>query len=277
MSSLTFRTVDDVCAGVDFTPSRPVIDLSGITFVEPFGLIYLGMFLRHHNARGRAFDVTLPRDQAVRDYLARQHFWERFNFDPHSLPPTRLRRMRSTTSLDDIVDIERRADVAEEIAGAVLDLLTYNAVPVDLGAVVEIVSELVDNFALHAQGPLAAVTMQLYRGSFYGAPPRFVLAVGDCGIGIRASLATAPQYRYLAECSHHEAVAKAFEPMVSRRPDAGTGLTEVRHSTRRLQGTLCLASGDGYVRLAKGGLYTGRMGYDLPGVQIEVSIPMARR
>ena len=41
-------------------------------------------------------------------------------------------------------------------------------------------------------GPLAAFTMQVYRR---GAP-RFVLAIGDCGIGIRASLSTNPKYSY---------------------------------------------------------------------------------
>ena len=58
---------------------KPVIDLSQITFVQPFALIYLGNFLRHHNRHGLFFEVTQPASNEVNTYLSNHHFWERFN------------------------------------------------------------------------------------------------------------------------------------------------------------------------------------------------------
>jgi hypothetical protein len=89
--------------------------------------------------------------------------------------------------------------------------------------IAELVSELVDNFAQHSERPLAAFTMQ-----WYPQRHRIVLAIGDCGVGIRSSLASNPKHAHVASFSHHQAALIAFEPLVSRRLEGGTGLTEVR-------------------------------------------------
>jgi hypothetical protein len=71
-----------MCAGVDLTASQPLLDLSQLTSFRPFAVIYLGMFLRHHNSCGKSFRVILPSNATAEDYLSRQNFWERFNFNP---------------------------------------------------------------------------------------------------------------------------------------------------------------------------------------------------
>jgi hypothetical protein len=193
--TLTFYNVDHLCAGVDFSKTRPVVNLAEVTFVEPFALVYLGMFLRYHNTQGRGFNVAQPRNPTVLEYLARQNFWQRFNFNPDTVAAMGLLRHMTSTSLNDIVDIERRDGIAEEISAAVLEVLCPGPiprVPVNVGAVAEIVSELVHNFALHAEGPLAAFMLQHYPKA-----RRLDLAIGDCGIGIRASLVTNPVHEDL--------------------------------------------------------------------------------
>lgn len=265
---LNFSNVDQLCASVDFAQEYPLVDLGRITFFEPFALVYLGMFLRYHSSRARRFRVVIPAEPMPRSYLATQNLWERFNFDPRTIQEERLRRFTTSTSLNDVVDVERRDGVADDIAERVLTLVRNKEVKVKAATFAELVAELVDNFAQHSGEQLAAFMLQ-----YYPRMRRIVCAVGDCGIGIRASLASNPKHAHLAGRPHHEAALAAFEPLVSRRAEGGTGLTEVREEVLRLSGSLTLSTGNGYVRMSHGRTTYGGMAYDLPGVQIEVSVP----
>ncbi|MBM3119922.1 MAG: hypothetical protein FJ006_10350 [Chloroflexi bacterium] len=266
--NLDFSNVDQLCAKVDFRSPRPIIDLSKVRFFRPFSLVYLGMFLRYHNCCNKAFDIIPPESNAARGYLARQNFWERFNFNPDVIKGEKLIRFTTSTSLNDIIDVENRPNIADDIAVAVLKVLRNNRVHVKVGLLSELVSELVDNFALHSERTLAVVAMQYYPNL-----RRVVLAVGDCGIGIRASLSTNPAYAYLVSRPHCEVTLKAIEPLVSRIPGCGTGLTNIRDETLNLGGRFTLTTGNGYVIIGRQGTKYGNMSYDLPGVQAELSLP----
>lgn len=276
MNALTFHNVDRLCAAVDLSRERPVVNLADVGFVEPFGLVYLGMFLRHYNAKGQAFDLVLPREDSVLTYLAGQNFWQRFNFNPHTVASMGLLRRMTSTSLNDIVDLERRDGIAEEVSEAVLQVLCPGPkprVPVNVGLVGEMVSELVHNFALHAEGPLAAFVMQ-----YYPKARRLDLAIGDCGIGIRASLVTNPVHEALRDRSHSECGVLAFEPGVTRSSTGGgTGLWDVRDAVTAMGGRLVLATGDGWVQASRKGVRYGDMAFDLTGVQVGISIPVPAR
>lgn len=63
---LGFRNIDKVCSAVALDQERPMIDLSRVTFIEPFAIVYLGMSLRHYNARGKFFDLLFPGSPDVR-------------------------------------------------------------------------------------------------------------------------------------------------------------------------------------------------------------------
>src|SRR2546430_5894885 len=126
MRTLSFFNVGKLCSQIALADPQPIVDLAGVTFVEPFGLVYLGMFLRYFNARGRSFRVILPSAAGVRDYLARQRFWERFNFNPEVVQRENLRRFTTSTSLNDIADIEKEPYVAEELAAAVAHVVKIN-------------------------------------------------------------------------------------------------------------------------------------------------------
>lgn len=275
MPSLTFANVDLLCGNVNCDGDTLVVDLRRITFFEPFALIYLGMFLRHYVSCGKVIQVRPPTDAKAKGYLARQKFWERFNFDPRTLSPDLLRTFTTATSLNDIVDIPRRQGIAEDVAEAVVNVLCPGPrprYPVDVGAVGEMVSELVHNFQEHSEGPLAAFTMQ-----WYPRATRLALAIGDCGIGIRQALSSAEGYRHLAEQPHRDAAYLAFQAGVtSRSTGGGTGLWEVATAVDQLGGWVRLATGNGYVHLQGEDVRVGDMAFDLTGVQVEVSIPGRR-
>lgn len=265
---LKFLSVDRFCNDINMAGDNPVIDLSNVTFIDTFALVYLGMFLRYHNSQGKSFEVVVPQNTAVRSYLARQNFWSRFNFSPETITAENLNRFTNSTSLNDIVDIEKRERIAEDIMLKILNVLRRNCVSVNTSLVAELICEIVDNFAMHSECALATVAMQYYPNLH-----RIVIAVGDCGIGIRASLISNPKYSYMMNSPHCEVALKAFEPLVSRLSEGGTGLMEARDGTLELGGVLTLATGDGYVIIRKGGYNFGRMAYDLTGVQMSFSIP----
>jgi hypothetical protein len=269
--NLNFWTVDELLAKVDLAQVRPNIDLSNVTFLEPFALVYLGAYLRHHNRHGKSFTVNLPTATGARGYLARMRFWERFNFSPDLIRRENLVRLSSSTSFNDILDIENTGNVAEEIGEGVLRILRSNVVSVNKTSIAELVSELVDNFAQHSQGPLAICTVQYYPNAH-----RVDFAIGDCGIGIRNSLSSNPQYQSLRSQPHNVAALKAFEPLVTRRGEGGTGLTEVAEGIRDARGMLVLSTGDGWVSMTEAKTERGFMYHDLPGVQIELSFPEER-
>ncbi|MGA9723930.1 MAG: ATP-binding protein [Candidatus Binatus sp.] len=270
--NLNFYSVDTLCAGVDFDSDRPVIDLSDIDFFEPFALVYLGMVLRHFTSSGRVIQVIPPVDRKALGYLARQNFWQRFNFDPATLNPALLWRLSPYTSLNDIVDIERRPNIAEEILFEVLKVLRNNGLNLDAQTLAEVTAELVDNFAVHSEeGRYGALAMQWYPQGH-----RLILAVGDCGIGIRRSLSKAGQYAYLANRSHGEATTKAFEAEVtSRSGHGGIGLSEVVEGIARMGGQVQLVSGNSFIRISsREERRTGSRKFEAPGVQIEISVPV---
>ena len=108
---------------------------------------------------------------------------------------------------------------------------------------------------------------------FDGRTHRVKIALGDCGVGIRKSLASQPKYSYLRLRSDFTAALKAFEPLVSRKQEGGMGLVDVKEGIQELGGDLTLSTGKGYVQFRGARTYYGEMAYNLPGVQIDLSIP----
>ena len=268
---LNLRSVDLLCSGVDLDVHRPTLDLSDVSFVEPSGLVCLGMFLRHFNSLGKFFKIITPRANSVTQYLNSQKFWDRYNIAGTASDLQSLRRHGRFTSLRDIIDIESDHWIAESVGDMVTEVLRRNAVRVDVELVAEVVIELVDNFSRHSGQQLASCAMQLYptRGELH-------FAVGDCGVGIRSSLAMNPRYEGLSSAPHHEAAAKALEDGVTGSSEGGTGFGTVRGDVLELGGKMTLRTGDGWVHIEadREDVQSGTMRYDLPGVQVEVVIPV---
>lgn len=266
---LSFYNIGRFCSGIVLQEPQSEIDLATITFFSPFALVYLGMYLRHHTSLGYGFVVKLPENNAARDYLARQRFWERFNFSEDSVRQESLRRITTSTSLNDIVDIEKSDYIGEDIGDMVRDVLIsngcYSPSPVQMGG---IVAELVDNFAQHSYRHLAALALQ-----FYPRLGTLRLAIGDCGVGIRESLLENPKHGWLEDQPHHVAAKEALKAGISRKPEGGVGFVDVLNGIDELGGQLLLATGNEYISVRKGRIAHGGMRYDLTGVQIELVLP----
>lgn len=267
--NLSFENVDAFCASVDLSQERPLVDLSRLNFIEPFAVIYIGQFLRCHNRLNRYFDVALPKAKTpVRKYLARIRFWERFKFTRDMVEREGMLRFTSDTSLNDIVELVPTRYVGDDTATLVESVLSRGRIRVDGEAVLEAVAELADNFAQHARVELASLAVQ-----YCPALSELAVAIGDSGLGMRETLCENSKFAYLKYRSHTEAILQAFEPLVSRRPQSGTGLTNVRDRVLQSGGNIRVASNDGFVYISQRGPVKMKQKYDLPGVQIEVRFP----
>lgn len=264
--NLTFWNVGRRCATVRLADTQPIIDLSDVTFITPFALLYLGMFLRSFNTQGKRFAVNPPKDQKVMNYLTNQQFWNRFNFDADRGVMEGTRWRPTLTSLNDIVDLDRRIpNLAEGLAYEVTQILAANAAALPIITIEEVVAELVQNFVDHAGKQVAAFMVQYYRKIH-----TFSIAIGDCGQGIRARLSSQPQYAFLQKRPHREAVMEAFQYGVSAKPQGGAGFSTILEGVEILEGELRLATGDEYVIASKGKRRAGPMGFSLSGVQVEL-------
>lgn len=180
----------------------------------------------------------------------------------------KLHRFITRTSLNDIVDVEKHDNIADEIAFQVKDILIATGSRLSPGTIALMISELVDNFAQHSKRNFAALALQ-----YYPQPGTLMIAVGDCGVGIRSSLASNRKYAWLKDKPHYIAALEALKPGVSRKAQGGTGFTDVRDGVADLGGELRLATGDEYISVEKGDASYGAMNFDLPGVQLEISLP----
>jgi len=151
-------------------------------------------------------------------------------------------------------------------------VLERNRLDVDVEAVRTIVGELVANFAEHAQGPFAAFAMQVLPRANH-----LDIAVGDCGVGIRTSLARNPRHMAVLAGSHAQAAMLAIQPAVGGRVsgEGGWGLHLIHDEVRRLGGLMRLYTGDGGVVASGTQVRHGALPFDLPGVQILVRLDYA--
>lgn len=268
MADLNFRNVQALCNRVDISALNPVLDLSNVTWFEPYALVYLGMFLRHYNKQGIFFQVTYPKNNKAREYLTRQNFWERFNFAPDPAIHRDRLRFDFSTSFDDIIDLQKGPYEAENVAYKFREVLQRNNVKVRTDEVSVAVAELVENFVEHAEEGLAAIMMQ-----YYPKHRKVKIAVGDCGIGIKGSLLKKEQNSYIMAMTHKEAIAEAFKPEVTSKHEGGVGLYYVAEIVKEQHGELFLSSNNGSVYLCKGSMYMMDVPYDLAGVQAELCFP----
>lgn len=266
--SLTFYNIGGFLSRVDVAKEKAAIDFSYVTFIEPFALVYLGLFLRYHNSRGKYFNWTEPNDKNVREYLSRTNFYKRFGLNSHDTEAPSLSPFSDSTSFNDVIDIEKGPGIAEEVSPRLKKLLVKNHVTVDVETICFIAEEITDNFAQHSGEELAVMTVQRFPQKKW-----ISIAFGDCGKGIKTSLAQNPKYRYLEQQSDREAILKAFEPMVSRREQAGMGLPQVKEAVVESKGTLLISSNAGYLAIREGKPWWGDLRFNLPGVQMEIAFP----
>jgi len=266
MPGLNTTNVDQFCASIDLSQERPLIDLSQVTWIDTYALIYLGLYIRHFNSNGTTFGWRCPTRRSVRNYLARQQFYKHFNFDPKFVQDEHLICTPSSTCWNDIKEITNERYIAEYIADEVRDLLFTNGVRTFVNDISEIAAEVVQNFAEHSTQERAVVTIQWF--------PRLkwlTLAVGDCGIGVKTALSS--KYPKVAKMPDLYAIVEAFKPGITSKYEGGTGLTNIEQTVIQVSGSLFFSSNGGYLKVAKGKRFIGDMTFNYPGVQIAIGFP----
>jgi hypothetical protein len=100
-------------------------------------------------------------------------------------------------------------------------------------------------------------------------------ALGDIGIGIKASLSSIRQHSDLAVQPDYAAIRRALEGSSSRASGGGYGFQHLLEYTAAANASVFIASGSGYYAVVPGiRAHDGDAPYNLPGVQVGLAVPV---
>ena len=243
-----------------FVEGRPqdniVLDLSGLTFVDPYGMGMLCLIARHLSRTFWDISCRMPEAEALRSYLARMNVLSALrqfvSFEEEAVPP---RHAASNEALLEVTPITRRDDVesvlrliGQRVSAILAEELNYK--DREIAGFKNVVAELCHNILDHSfdRGYVAAQRYVDHRRGKKFA----IIGVGDLGIGIRQSLAT----RYdVTAWTHATAIANAVRKQFSRDPTRGLGLYVVSRICHEYGGGLHIRSGDARVTIRGRSLY----------------------
>ena len=283
---------DDVLAqwsGVQSEDGPLELDLSGVKFIDPYGIVALTLFLNHLPATALPVRLCLPgwppqngaADNPIIAYLTRMGFWEEVGARldvPQKQLPVRPMWSADKSVLIDITILHGRdaINVMLRKTGEILQSLHFS--PIGRGHVMEVLSELSSNVLDHAQSDFGGVVAtQTYRSRRSGTR-YLVMSIGDMGIGVRASIAGNEKLSGRLQ-SDAQALGVAVQMGNSRFETGGRGggLPRVLEIARRYGGSVALRSGMG--ALAFRGEDEGRRSFDAApqvGTQLRIMLPENR-
>ncbi|HWR97577.1 MAG TPA: ATP-binding protein [Candidatus Methanoperedens sp.] len=276
---------EELLGRISQLPRAPeAIDCSGVRFADPCGALLLAAIgLSAPFRREQAWGLVLPREPAVRSWLARcgvQHLLEEsFIVDAGAGDDDEGPRVRERDPvLLEAALVREGADIHRAVARikARADLLLvsqlgYSGLAADRFTVA--MAEICQNAVDHSGSPGVALA-QCYLHA--GGGPEIRLAVADVGIGVRASLAPRYAARFPGAWSDRAAIGLAFESGVtgSGDPDRGLGLAAVTDLVHAWGGTLRLRSGT--AARVVGAHPSERAGLPhFPGTQVTIRLPHA--
>lgn len=257
------------------------IDLSGVTFIDPYGmlgLLEIGELCMLEDVRKT---VILPRSEEVLRYLDRMDFFtiaKRYFFLDASAPdpPEKVQRSADSDVLLEITPIERSNDIhlivgnVRDRAQAILAThLRYDDRAIN-GFIVAL-SEVCQNIIEHSENK-GFVGIQKYR--FSSLNKNVVkIAVMDVGVGFRTSLSGRFKLK-----SDLEAIEKALLHGASRYEDEGRGhgLAAVRRFVNQWNGKLSIRSGTARLSLIPSwsrGREREQYLTRFPGAQVNILLP----
>ena len=252
-----------------------VLDLSGLTFVDPYGMGMLCLIARHLSRTFWDITCRMPDSEAVRSYLARMNVLATLgqfsSFEGGAAP---LRPATPNEGLLEVTPIARRDDVesvlrliGQRVSAILAEELNYQ--DREIAAFKNVVAELCHNVLDHSfdRGYVAAQRyVDQRRGRKFA-----IIGVGDLGIGIRESLAV----RYdVSEWTHATAITNAVRKQFSRDPTRGLGLYVVQRICHEYGGGLHIRSGDARVYIRGRSFYRNETA-PFPGTQVSITLYQA--
>lgn len=259
---------------VDFDWDAVTIDLSQCTFVRPAGVLWCTIYPLLVAEKDIPCELLVPYNPGVTSYLNRLGLFETLKTagievdhlgmpglqqGQLMLPLTRLTAMSQVEELGEII-VENLAK------GNLSSANVYDHVNTAF-------AELANNAVEHANSSIDAYGYVQYYA--YVGYPRFVCAIADGGVGIRASLARNPSHR---EMVRNEALAieYALEENVSVHGNTrGLGLSQIAEFVLPPDRELNINSGNGFLHTVGGRPTPGasRWANLFPGTSAFINIP----
>lgn len=275
--------LDSVMAALGAAQAHPgtpvVLDLSDVTFVDPYGMASLWALCRYLGGRfARRVTLVLPKSDDLQVYLNRMQFSDQVA--PYVRLENRLvlagvpHTARSSEVLLELTPVKGK----EDIVGATQAILERMGVILsqqlqytqrDVSKFSTVLGELCQNIHDHSEDEGVACVQRYTNRQ---GEKFVVVGVADLGIGIRASLTK--RFPEATNWPHHTAIANALKKDFSRYPDRGLGLYIISQIVGEYRGSLDIRSGDTrlYVRHRARWVQS----CDFPGTQVSISLSEKR-
>lgn len=237
--------------GIDLDGRRVGLNLRSVSFVTPFGLVFLYWYVRDlvDNRGVREIVVAEPQDDGVATYLLRMRFPHAFRDDDRVQMPeledrSINRRDRSTELVElETLHVDHDNEVHRQAERLIEVILAQSEVASERKYEVwYTLSEVLSNIQVHSETREAALAVQSYRNGLE-------LAFGDGGVGIPSKMAGHPALP--DDPTDADIIRTAMERTVTSRRDlGGTGLSDLREIAVEA-GRLAIRSGDGEVEVTE--------------------------
>jgi hypothetical protein len=238
------------------------IDLRELRFTEPLGLVEIAARTEYHRSRGTAVRVLAPSDPSVANYLARMRLGRALTDlgADHDLPFVRERELS-----DRLLELTYFAGAAgsDELAAMVYHRVAGQS-PASARALYTALCEVGQNVPEHAGVPGGWAAAQATRRH-----AEVWFAVGDCGVGMRRSLAAR------GARDDADALVLALDRGVSRlaRAGRGNGLAETCALVTGRGGRLHVVSGGAARTTDPARCHTSVPATPFPGTLLQGALP----
>lgn len=226
------------------------VDLSGVRFVRPGGMVGLSSLIETWTLEDRPLGIKLPPD-SVAGYMQRMDFFASFGDKLlYDKDVTRLEigTRHGDASLSELRTVRTEDEVAEVTSEFHRLLSKGNLARSEVNRCCTVLSEFLENAVVHAESPCGAYSaIQTYRMG----GNRVCVAVADAGIGIPATLRDHPEAARRGISRDSGLIKLAAVDGVSRLGDArGGGFGSALRSVGRGNGALTAWSSEGWVRFS---------------------------
>lgn len=270
---LNAATIGDLLASVQAADYR-CVDLRPFDFIDVYASVVLALMLRFACTTRTPPELFIPESADVRAYLARQEFFktlEQWYPIDQELRDLQALQRSGNPRVAPLTLIESE-DVVTVIADRMHSLLvssTFGVSSAIADAAWRVLSETLQNIPQHAglgsdHPGSGFAALQLYTGALD-------VAIGDIGVGLRASLHENRKYR---SCTDAEAQLAVLLHGATRtgNPGRGNGFQITKHVVTGLRGSLVLQSGDTVTVCSKDS-YRQSPCPKFPGTQLRIRIP----
>lgn len=248
---------------------RPLVDLAGMRYLDPFGALLLALEARRSKEAGGYLRVLLPRDEEGRSLLTQSGIVRLLAGASRADGP--WPEERESQTLIEVVEVAEEEGVSRLVEGLVDKLLEHfplgeSGARLLAGAMLE----LLQNVPQHSS-PQGNGVVPFGLGALQEFDDHLHLVVADKGVGLRGSLSTNPRFRGLDDRGALEAAlvdgASRFD-----RTGRGGALRRIRELLLRNAGKLVVRSGGGALWQADVEWALGAV-HPFPGVQVSIRLP----